>query len=398
MKQFSYKCVVNKNGTKMYYKRVNKKWKRISNKIGQKAEKKKKYRTNGISFSQYPEFRCHSENEESCKQMNDCLWDENKEICENKKELSEMIGEGSKILEKVLDEFSRRYHINVWGIEETFQYLGKAVTKELLSLAKSYDIWYNKNIMKKNIEEDGFLDLDTTTNLMNGILDNFQKKVISHNNMKFAEEPGLPFFYFTRNIWANNRIYPDPDGNQSTEINLRIEDFDIRLTPVDIKNLCQALRHNTTLEEFYLRKKIGNKGIEMISKVLPTNIQILNLGNNNINKNGVKFIVKMLSGSNIQVLDLSNNNIDDEGVIELAKVLKENNTLKKLILTRNNITKKGAKYIIEVLIEKLPKFVELNLTGNDLEEQFSSVLWVITTRNRLINSHNFLEKKSYYNI
>ena len=45
MKQFNYKCVVNKNGTKMYYKRVNKKWQRISNKTGQKAEKgKKKYR------------------------------------------------------------------------------------------------------------------------------------------------------------------------------------------------------------------------------------------------------------------------------------------------------------------------------------------------------------------
>ena len=45
MKQFNYKCVVSKNGTKMYYKRVNKKWKRISNKVGMKAEKgKKKYR------------------------------------------------------------------------------------------------------------------------------------------------------------------------------------------------------------------------------------------------------------------------------------------------------------------------------------------------------------------
>ena len=48
MKQFNYKCIVSKNGNKTYYKQVNKKWKKISNKIGQKAEKgKKKYRTNG---------------------------------------------------------------------------------------------------------------------------------------------------------------------------------------------------------------------------------------------------------------------------------------------------------------------------------------------------------------
>ena len=47
MKQFKHKCVVTKNGTKMYYKRVDNKWKRISNKLGQKAEKgKKKYKIN----------------------------------------------------------------------------------------------------------------------------------------------------------------------------------------------------------------------------------------------------------------------------------------------------------------------------------------------------------------
>ena len=48
MKQYNYKCVVAKNGTKMYYKRVHNKWKRISNTCGIKVEKgKKKYRDNG---------------------------------------------------------------------------------------------------------------------------------------------------------------------------------------------------------------------------------------------------------------------------------------------------------------------------------------------------------------
>ena len=42
--KYNYKCVVAKNG-KRYYKNVKGKWKRITNKVGEKAEKgKRKYR------------------------------------------------------------------------------------------------------------------------------------------------------------------------------------------------------------------------------------------------------------------------------------------------------------------------------------------------------------------
>ena len=56
MGQYNYKCIVTKNGTKMYYKRVKgingMKWKRISNKVGMKAEKgKRKYNTTGCTNS-----------------------------------------------------------------------------------------------------------------------------------------------------------------------------------------------------------------------------------------------------------------------------------------------------------------------------------------------------------
>ena len=43
--KYNYKCIVSKNGNKMYYKRVGSKWKRVSNAVGMKAEKgKRKYR------------------------------------------------------------------------------------------------------------------------------------------------------------------------------------------------------------------------------------------------------------------------------------------------------------------------------------------------------------------
>jgi hypothetical protein len=40
--KYNYKCIISKNGMKMYYKNVNNKWKRISNKMGEKAQKGKK--------------------------------------------------------------------------------------------------------------------------------------------------------------------------------------------------------------------------------------------------------------------------------------------------------------------------------------------------------------------
>ena len=43
--KYNYKCVVAKNDSKMYYKRISGKWKRITNKAGEKVEKgRKKYR------------------------------------------------------------------------------------------------------------------------------------------------------------------------------------------------------------------------------------------------------------------------------------------------------------------------------------------------------------------
>ena len=55
MKNYNYKCVISKNGNKMFYKSVGSKWKRISNKLGEKAEKgKMKYRVASSSGQSNP--------------------------------------------------------------------------------------------------------------------------------------------------------------------------------------------------------------------------------------------------------------------------------------------------------------------------------------------------------
>jgi hypothetical protein len=70
--KYNYKCIVAKNGNKMYYKQVNNKWKRITNKIGEKAEKgKMKYRASS---------------KELCSRMTDKeMCDANPDLCEWKK-------------------------------------------------------------------------------------------------------------------------------------------------------------------------------------------------------------------------------------------------------------------------------------------------------------------------
>ena len=58
MKQYNYKCVVTKNGVRMYYKRVHNKWKRITNAVGMKAEKRKR------------KFLCDCKGQQGCNNCN----------------------------------------------------------------------------------------------------------------------------------------------------------------------------------------------------------------------------------------------------------------------------------------------------------------------------------------
>ena len=53
MKQYNYKCNIAKNGRKIYYKRVNGNWKRISNNVGMKAEKGKRKYMIGSDYDVY---------------------------------------------------------------------------------------------------------------------------------------------------------------------------------------------------------------------------------------------------------------------------------------------------------------------------------------------------------
>ena len=65
----------------------------------------------------------------------------------------------------------------------------------------------------------------------------------------------------------------------------------------------------------------------------------LDLACNSIGPDGAKALAKALDG--LEELDLGNNGIGDGGIKWLAKALKENTTLRKLIVSGNNVTAEG---------------------------------------------------------
>jgi hypothetical protein len=74
-------------------------------------------------------------------------------------------------------------------------------------------------------------------------------------------------------------------------------------------------------------------------------LKILDLSNNNIGKNYIKELAKIIKyNKSLTKLNLSKNNIDDQGAEDLSKALKENETLKVLDLSENYI-KEVAKII-----------------------------------------------------
>jgi len=84
-----------------------------------------------------------------------------------------------------------------------------------------------------------------------------------------------------------------------------------------------------------------------------TNLQTLNLRGNNIGIDGCRTLSHLLQNedSRLETLNLDNNEIDDEGAEIIANSLKNNTKLESLIIDGNNITKKGFKAFLKILID-----------------------------------------------
>ena len=87
--------------------------------------------------------------------------------------------------------------------------------------------------------------------------------------------------------------------------------------------------------EFY-GKRVGNFGVEILSKHIIPNLESLNLSQNEISGEGVRILNEKTNWPNLITLDLWKNKIGDEGTTELSKNTSWKN-LTTLYLTSNKI-------------------------------------------------------------
>ncbi|MGC0372151.1 MAG: hypothetical protein DGJ47_000857 [Rickettsiaceae bacterium] len=135
-------------------------------------------------------------------------------------------------------------------------------------------------------------------------------------------------------------------------------------------DILNALKKNNTLQKLNLyNNEIGREEAYHLNKLVNTNLQILDLGSNPIEKEGAKFLSQALrSNSSLTHLDLSRTNLGAAGVKLLSESLSLNKSLIYLNLYHNNIGKKGAAYLGEAL-EKNKTLKTLLIHFNNLCEE-----------------------------
>ena len=79
-------------------------------------------------------------------------------------------------------------------------------------------------------------------------------------------------------------------------------------------------------------------------------LQILNLSNNKIDGEGVKYLVEIIendTNTGLRNIDLSRNNISDDAGVVLAKALETNTCLKKFSLQNNFLNDESGEAFVE---------------------------------------------------
>ena len=140
---------------------------------------------------------------------------------------------------------------------------------------------------------------------------------------------------------------------------------------------CRRLRSkDSTLQELYLQKKIGDEGVAALAGALVGNntLQMLSLDLNQIGDDGVVALARSLKvNTTLQVLSLDLNQIGDDGVVALARMFNGNTKLEKLNLVCNKIGDKGVGALARSL--KVNTTLQmLNLDNNLIGDEGMAVL------------------------
>jgi Leucine Rich repeat len=194
----------------------------------------------------------------------------------------------------------------------------------------------------------------------------------------------------THTDFSNLLLLVRKDDSTQTKFEVTVIEY---LALIEIRNSAPAIQSNTTIStqlnmtlDIDTEKLLVNKMMtslcfhcdelqcsisQLFAKLLNINttISILDLGNNNIGIDGVKYIAMALY-ENTSLLDLTldKNEITDEGIQTLSDMLLMNQTLTKLRLDSNRISQTGAKIIASALCHNTSLSM-LELGNNNIEDE-----------------------------
>lgn len=136
-----------------------------------------------------------------------------------------------------------------------------------------------------------------------------------------------------------------------------------------VRNINLHLRNLTSLDVSDC--SFEDEGADQLAQAVgkQTQLRFLKLRDASLGGEGAKKVLKALASSNIQLLelDLSGNELEDDGLAAIAPLLKTQTQLQVLRLDENEITSTGVKdFCEEVGSESFPALVELSLCGNEI--------------------------------
>ena len=236
MRQFNYKCTVAKNGSKMYYRKVAGKWKRISNTLGMKTEKgKRKYMLTDEELQKIPSLIKKTQ-----------LIPPEKAILEYfyKKYIQKLKEDTNFTMEKGFIKY------------KTHQIPKSYLIDNILTSFKKASIFWKPNNPNKSNNPKKFepFDNDTKLNIDNEIvkknIDEFKNKIIELDEL--GEKVGQDLVDILLN---NNGTELFIGGNN--------------IGDEGAKAIAKVLEKNTSLTRLDIRyNNIGDKGAEAIARSL----------------------------------------------------------------------------------------------------------------------------------
>ena len=148
--------------------------------------------------------------------------------------------------------------------------------------------------------------------------------------------------------------------------------------------IARALQSTSSLVQFGMKgNNIGDKTADEIAIVLFHNkyLQCLNLDETNLQTIGTIKIAKSLQNNmSLLTLTMAGNGISDEAADDLATILSLNSNLQSLDLSRNNLQSEGAKKIAQAS-QKMSSLILFNMGSNNIGDEAAGYIASVLSNN-----------------